>query len=63
MNEDFWINIIKSGKFYIVEKWSFGEDRILFVEKKKTLTRYGAKKYARRCIISHVCEQYIKEKK
>lgn len=62
MNESFWINIKKSGLFYTVEKWTAGEDRILYVEKKKTLTKFGAKKYARRCIIINVCEKYIREK-
>lgn len=63
MNEDFWINITKPGFFYVVEKWSAGEDRILYVEKRKVLTRLGAKKYARRFILNNVCNQYIKEKK
>lgn len=62
MNEDFWINISKQGHFYIVEKWQVGEDRIVYVEKKKTLTKHGAKRYAKRCIINHVCKGYIKEK-
>ena len=62
MSEDFWINITKPGFLYVVEKWQAGEDRILYVEKKKTLTRRGAKRYARRCIINNVCDQYIKEK-
>ena len=62
MNENFWINISKPGFFYMVEKWNAGEDRILYVEKKKFLTRWGVKRYARRCIINNVCEQYIKEK-
>lgn len=62
MNNDFWINITKPGKLYVVEKWSADEDRILYVEKKKTLTKCGAKKYARRCIIDYLCEQYVKEK-
>ena len=62
MNEDFWININKPGFFYMVEKWNAGEDRILYVEKKKALTKWGAKRYARRCIINNVCNQYIKEK-
>lgn len=62
MNNDFWINITRQGNFYVVEKWYAGEDRILYVEKRKTLTKRGAKKYARRCIIDHVCNQYIKEK-
>jgi hypothetical protein len=62
MNEDFWINIVKPGFFYIVEKWQAGEDRILYVEKKKALTKFGAKRYARRCIIKYIAEGYIKEK-
>ena len=62
MSEDFWINITKPGLLYVVEKWQVGEDRILYVEKKKTLTKRGAKSYARRCIINNVCDQYIKEK-
>lgn len=62
MNEDFWINIAKPGFFYVVEKWQVGEDRILYVEKKKTLTKLGAKRYANRCIIKIICQQYIKEK-
>lgn len=62
MNENFWINIVHSGFFYIVEKWNAGEDRILYVEKKKTLTKWGAKRHARKCIINNVCDQYIKEK-
>ena len=62
MNESFWINIKKSGLFYTVEKWTAGEDRILYVEKKKTLTKFGAKRYARRCIIINICDNYIKEK-
>lgn len=62
MNEDFWINIAKPGFFYVVEKWQVGEDRILYVEKKKALTKFGAKRYARRCIIKHIAEWYIKEK-
>lgn len=62
MSEDFWINITKPGFLYVVEKWQAGEDRILYVEKKKTLTKRGAKRYARRCIINNVCGQYIKEK-
>jgi hypothetical protein len=63
MSEDFWINIAKPGFFYIIEKWSVGEDRILYVEKKKALTKFGAKRYAKRCIINNVCSAYIKEKK
>lgn len=63
MNEDFWINITKPGFLYIVEKWQVDQDRILYVEKKKTLTKRGAHKYSKRCIINHVCSQYIKEKK
>jgi hypothetical protein len=63
MDEDFWINIVKNRLFYKVEKWSVGEDRILFVEKKKCITYFGAKRYARRCIINHILSQYIKEKK
>jgi hypothetical protein len=62
MNEDFWINITKPAKLYVVEIWRVGEDRILYVEKKRVLTKRGAKRYARRCIINNVCEQYIKEK-
>ena len=62
MNEDFWINITKPGNFYVVEKWQAGEDRILYVEKKKCLTKLGAKRYARRCIIKHISNGYIKEK-
>ena len=62
MNESFWINIIKSGSFYVVEKWQVGEDRILYVEKKKTLTKFGAKRYAKKCIMDSICSQYIKEK-
>ena len=63
MNEDFWISIVRPGFLYIVEKWQVGENRILYVEKKKALTKYGAKRYARRCIINKVCNEYIKEKK
>lgn len=62
MDNDFWINITKPGFFYVVEKWQAGEDRIVYVEKKKALTNWGAKKYSKRCIINHVCKQYIKEK-
>ena len=62
MIENFWINITKPGFFYIIEKWNANEDRILYVEKKKALTKWGAKRYARKCIISNVCDQYIKEK-
>lgn len=62
MNENFWINITKPGIFYVVEKWTTDEDRILYVEKKKIFTKIRAKKYARKCIINNVCEQYIKEK-
>lgn len=62
MSEDFWINIIRPGFLYVVEKWQVDKDRILYVEKKKALTKYGAKRYARRCIINNVCDQYIKEK-
>ena len=46
----------------MVEKWQVGEDRILYVEKKKALTKFGAKRYAKKCIIDYVCNQYIKEK-
>jgi len=63
MSEDFWIKITKPGLLYVVEKWQAGEDRILYVEKKKTLTRWGARHYAKRCIIDQVCNLYIKEKK
>lgn len=63
MNNDFWINITKPGFFYVVEKWSAGEDRILYVEKRRSITLWGAKKYAKRCIIDQVCNSYIKEKK
>jgi hypothetical protein len=62
MNENFWINITKPGLFYVVEKWQAGEDRILYVEKKKRLTKFAAKKYAKRCIINEICSGYIKEK-
>lgn len=62
MNENFWINITKPGLLYVVEKWQAGDDRILYVEKRKTLTKLGAKRYAKRCIIDHVCGMYIKEK-
>lgn len=62
MNENFWINIVKVGPYYMVEKWQVGEDRILYVEKKKALTKFGAKRYAKKCIIDYVCNQYIKEK-
>lgn len=62
MTEDFWINISKPGFFYVVEKWQVGEDRILYVEKRKTLTRFGARHYAKRCIIKHIAEGYVKEK-
>jgi hypothetical protein len=60
---DFWINIKKPGMFYVVEQWwTVGDDRILYVEKRKRLTKWGAKRYARRCIIANVCNGYIKEK-
>lgn len=62
MNEDFWVNITKSGLFYVVEKWQAGENRILYVEKKKTLTKFGAKRYARRYIINLIANNYLKEK-
>lgn len=62
MNEDFWINITKPGLLYVVEKWQVGEDRILYVEKRKALTKFGAKRYAKRCIMAHITKQYIKEK-
>lgn len=62
MDTDFWINITKPGLFYVVEKWQAGQDRILYVEKKRTLTNWGARKYSKRCIINNICNQYIKEK-
>lgn len=62
MDNDFWVNITKPGLFYVVEKWRVGEDRILYVEKRKTLTLWGAQKYSKRCIINHIYSQYIKEK-
>lgn len=62
MNEEFWINIKKDRLSYVIEKWTATEDRILYVEKKKRLTKWGARRYARRCIIINVCEKYIREK-
>jgi hypothetical protein len=62
MDENFWINITKPGFFYVVEKWTADEDRIVYVEKKKVFTKIRAKRYARKRILTMLCEQYIKEK-
>jgi hypothetical protein len=62
MNEDFWINIVKVKSGYMVETWSVNEDRILFVERKRMLTLWGAKRYGRKIIINHMIDRYIKEK-
>ena len=62
MIEDFWVKITKPSFFYVVEIWSAGEDRILYVEKKKRLTKFGAKKIAKRCIMEKIYLSYIKEK-
>lgn len=62
MNENFWVAIKKSGSFYTVERWEAGEDRILFVEKKKCLTAWGSRKYARKIVSNYIANQYIKEK-
>lgn len=62
MNEEFWINITKPGILYVLEVWMVGEDRILYVEKRKSLTKFGAHKRARKIAIKHLSNQYIKEK-
>jgi len=41
MNENFWINITKPGLFYVIEIWQAGEDRILYVEKKRCQEVYN----------------------
>ena len=62
MNEDFWVTIKKSGYFYVVEKWQTGEERILFVEKRKRITLWWARRYAKKIILSYLSSQHIKEK-
>lgn len=62
MNENFWVVIKKNKKFYLVERWEVGEDRILFVERKNCITFWGSKRYAKKIIIDYISKQYIKEK-
>ena len=62
MNEEFWINITKPGILYVLEIWMAGEDRILYVEKRKSLTKFGAYKRARKIAMRYLSNQYIKEK-
>lgn len=62
MNDNFWIVIKRDNNFYSVEKWEVGDDRILFVEKKKCLTLWGSKVYAKKVVLNYISKQYIKEK-
>lgn len=62
MNDNFWIVIKRDNHFYSVEKWEAGDDRILFVEKKKCITFWGSKRYAKKIILNYISKQYIKEK-
>jgi len=62
MSDRFWINITKSNFFYVVEKCYVGEDRIVYVKTKKCITKRGAIRHSRRCIIYEMCKEYIKEK-
>ena len=62
MNEDFWVKITKPGFLYVVEKWQVGEERITFVEKRKTLTKRGAIKHSEKYVLKKIIHKYIKEK-
>lgn len=62
MNSDFWINIVKHSWYYYVEIWSINEDRIAFVEKKKALTMWRAKRMSKNIVLRHIVKQYIHDK-
>lgn len=62
INDSFWVVIKKEKNFYLVERWEAGEDRILFLEKKRCITFWGSKRYAKRIVLDYIAKQYIKEK-
>lgn len=62
MNEDFWVNIKSWNIFYVVEICHVAEDRIVYIEKKKALTRFGAKRVARKKVLEFMSSKYIHDK-
>jgi hypothetical protein len=62
MTEDFGVKITKPGTLYLVEKWQVGEDRIIYLEKKRSLTLRGSKRKAKHFLDDYLFNKYVKEK-
>jgi hypothetical protein len=61
MHDNFWVKINKSGIFYSIEKYYLDDARIIYCQKKKTITKLGARRCAKRFINKKIIQQYIKE--
>jgi len=61
MYDNFWVKIKKRSIFYTVERYYLDETRIIYCQKKLTITKIGAKICAKRFINNKITEQYIKE--
>jgi hypothetical protein len=62
MHDNFWVKISKEGIFYSVDRYYLDDSRIIYCNKRKTITKFGARMCARRFINKKITQQYIKEK-
>lgn len=62
MHDSFWVNISKQGLFYSVDRYYLDESRIIYCNKKKAITKFGARICAKKFINNKIIQQYIKEK-
>jgi len=61
MQDNFWVKIKKNRILYTVEGYYLDDARIIYCQKKLTITRFGANMCARRFVKKKLIQQYIKE--